>query len=169
MGASFDDRLGTGTDAADAFRSARDDAAWQHGHGGYTGTIAEKHDFALITLPARMTVERFVRLVDDAEQHMYVTDESYRDELRWATTATAKRKVEAAHKKATAAKARFYRKLTPQAAAAVERAVEIAHGDKWGPCVAVELTGAEATEARKRLGQAGRRVRVFRFFGMCSS
>ncbi len=34
--------------AADAFRVAVDDARWFHGHGGYTGSIAEKHAFAMI-------------------------------------------------------------------------------------------------------------------------
>jgi hypothetical protein len=34
--------------AADAFRAARDEALYEHGHGGYSGTIAEKHSFEVI-------------------------------------------------------------------------------------------------------------------------
>lgn len=34
--------------AADAFRVAVDDARFYHGHGGYTGSIAEKHAFVMI-------------------------------------------------------------------------------------------------------------------------
>ena len=31
--------------AREAFNDAIRDAAWEHGHGGYTGTIAEKSNF----------------------------------------------------------------------------------------------------------------------------
>lgn len=31
-----------GSDMEGLFREAREQAAWEHGHGGYTGTIAEK-------------------------------------------------------------------------------------------------------------------------------
>ena len=37
-----------GTDAESAFRSAVEDAQYHHGHGGYTGTIAEKTSFTQI-------------------------------------------------------------------------------------------------------------------------
>lgn len=32
----------------DQFDTARESAAWEHGHGGYTGTLAEKHDVVVI-------------------------------------------------------------------------------------------------------------------------
>lgn len=48
MGASTFFTVESGTDAADAFRRARDHAEWQHGHGGYTGTIAEKDEYVVI-------------------------------------------------------------------------------------------------------------------------
>jgi hypothetical protein len=32
-------------DVREAFREAREVAAWDHGHGGYTGTIAEKDSY----------------------------------------------------------------------------------------------------------------------------
>lgn len=41
----------SGSSPRQAFRSAVEDAAWEHGHGGYTGTIAEKHDFVMIEVP----------------------------------------------------------------------------------------------------------------------
>lgn len=34
--------------AKKAFISAVEGAAYEHGHGGYTGTIAEKHDFKIV-------------------------------------------------------------------------------------------------------------------------
>ncbi|MFH9425187.1 hypothetical protein [Streptomyces sp. NPDC017529] len=46
-----------------AFKQAREDAAGEHGHGGYTGTIAEKHEVTLIhTVPLTE---------DDAMKHAY--------------------------------------------------------------------------------------------------
>jgi hypothetical protein len=42
----------TGTSAQDAFRNAVEQACYDHGHSGYTGTIAEKHEFVVIPLPS---------------------------------------------------------------------------------------------------------------------
>lgn len=49
MGCESFTNLVTGTDADTAFQSARDDALYEYGHGGYTGTIAEKGDFKVVT------------------------------------------------------------------------------------------------------------------------
>ncbi|MCX4783888.1 MULTISPECIES: hypothetical protein [unclassified Streptomyces] len=49
MGAYDFITTGEGENVETAFFSAREDAAWEFGHGGYTGTIAEKRDFVLIT------------------------------------------------------------------------------------------------------------------------
>lgn len=42
---------GEGSTAQEAFNVLRDQAAWEYGHGGYTGTIAEKGEFVLLTPP----------------------------------------------------------------------------------------------------------------------
>ena len=44
---------GTGVDALDAFVNARKEALYEHGHGGYTGTIAEKDGYTEIALPEK--------------------------------------------------------------------------------------------------------------------
>lgn len=51
MGATEFMARAEGVDATSAFRAAREEAAWEHGHGGYTGTIAEKQTFAMIRVP----------------------------------------------------------------------------------------------------------------------
>lgn len=38
-----------GRTAKEAFSDAVDDARYYHGHGGYTGTIAEKRGFRMVT------------------------------------------------------------------------------------------------------------------------
>ncbi|SCG08138.1 hypothetical protein GA0115259_112443 [Streptomyces sp. MnatMP-M17] len=39
---------GSDQDVENAFLGAKEEAAWEFGHGGYTGTIAEKSDFVLV-------------------------------------------------------------------------------------------------------------------------
>ncbi len=48
MGANTFETKAKGKTSELAFRAAVDGAAWDYGHGGYTGTIAEKHSFVLI-------------------------------------------------------------------------------------------------------------------------
>jgi hypothetical protein len=47
MGASQFIDLGKGKSIEDAFRKAVEDAKWEFGHGGYTGTIAEKTGYKI--------------------------------------------------------------------------------------------------------------------------
>ena len=51
MGACEFTTASKGATAQEAFISARDQAQWEHGHGGYSGTIAEKGSFVEIELP----------------------------------------------------------------------------------------------------------------------
>ena len=48
MGAVTFERLAFGTTAEEAFSKAVEDARHMNGHGGYTGTIAEKDTFEVI-------------------------------------------------------------------------------------------------------------------------
>ena len=43
--------VGRGKTAKDAFASLREEALHEHGHGGYSGTIAEKRSFVMIECP----------------------------------------------------------------------------------------------------------------------
>jgi hypothetical protein len=43
----FDTALGTNIE--EAFRAAVEEARYEHGHGGYTGTLAEKDEYTIIT------------------------------------------------------------------------------------------------------------------------
>ena len=68
MGATDFSAKASGTTARKAFKQARDDAAFEHGHGGYTGTIAEKHNFEMIAAlegeTIRETVDRLIESHD---------------------------------------------------------------------------------------------------------
>lgn len=52
MGACSFMTTATGATAREAFASAQREARHEHGHGGYSGTIAEKGGFVSIACPA---------------------------------------------------------------------------------------------------------------------
>jgi hypothetical protein len=52
MGAEQFITIAEGATAEEAFAAAREEAAYDCGHGGYTGTIAEKDGFATLEIPA---------------------------------------------------------------------------------------------------------------------
>jgi hypothetical protein len=67
MGATTFETTARGKTALDAFQAAVRDAQWESGHGGYTGTIAEKHDFVLITPPKDRDPLAYAREIMDSE------------------------------------------------------------------------------------------------------
>lgn len=48
MGATTFNTTESGETASAAFQAAVSSAQWEHGHGGYTGSIAEKRDYVMI-------------------------------------------------------------------------------------------------------------------------
>jgi hypothetical protein len=52
MGADSFITKASGRTAKEAFNSAVEKALYEYGHRGYTGTIAEKHDFIMLKVPA---------------------------------------------------------------------------------------------------------------------
>lgn len=51
MGACTFMTTAKGANPREAFKAAVAEARYMHGHGGYTGTIAEKSDYVIIDLP----------------------------------------------------------------------------------------------------------------------
>ena len=54
---------------SEAFNEAVEDAAYESGHGGYTGTIAEKCGFSEIEIPGRKDVNDFINDCFDDDNH----------------------------------------------------------------------------------------------------
>jgi len=149
MGAASFQTTYVARDAATAFANAASDARFEHGHGGYTGTLAEKDGFlAPIALPARWKVQDFVDAVMRAE---IIADP---ESVYGGYKPTAKER---------ALLARLVRDLPSW-----RRIVDAATGDKWGPAVCVEVTGSQAATIKKQQGRAGTRDRVYVFFGLAS-
>jgi hypothetical protein len=174
MGAWLDSRTGYGKTAGEAFRQAHDQAAWEEGHGGYTGSIAEKHDASIFACPTspkgtKMKASKFKALIIDAME-LSSEEELDREE------ADAKRFYKGAARqqqlKWIRASRRERKKFERQAGFALDavlRAAEVAN-DKWGPAVGIELHGVEYRNAKERLNLKGKQgIRIFTFFGMCSS
>lgn len=59
MGASIFKTVADGSTAREAFGKAVQEAQWEHGHGGYSGTIAEKHSFVMIRDDAKSVAVRY--------------------------------------------------------------------------------------------------------------
>lgn len=60
MGAQEFTTVGRGKTAQEAFDAAVHAAQWEHGHGGYSGTIAEKHEFEEVVLPEGVPIQKFI-------------------------------------------------------------------------------------------------------------
>lgn len=71
MGATtFFDRA-YGRTAQEAFDNAVRQARYEYGHRGYTGSLAEKNSFVMISLPADTTAEAFARkLVEEGDDRI---------------------------------------------------------------------------------------------------
>lgn len=71
MGAQVFFTTGEGKNATEAFSNAVHNAKYMHGHGGYTGTIAEKHSFVEIDLPNGCDPREFAgKLIDDGDRRV---------------------------------------------------------------------------------------------------
>ena len=73
MGSQDFTQTAKGKTAEQAFTTARALAAYDHGHGGYTGSIAEKTDFVLVQPPKGLGPREY------AEQLMQDDDERISD------------------------------------------------------------------------------------------
>lgn len=151
MGATTFSTIAAGKTAADAYRTAVDDARHWHGHGGYTGTIAEKSGWVEYTLPARVTAQKFMATVWNALDEIWAAEgAAYRGEKpkpakhltqleQWLGKRDAVRITEAAN-------------------------------DKWGPAVVVRLGKTEGTAhiPKTPTGKCKAGYSAYLFFGYAS-
>lgn len=67
MGATDFYTRASGASAQEAFRAAREEAQHEHGHGGYSGTIAEKSEFVTIPLPEGIEASAYAEMLIDKQ------------------------------------------------------------------------------------------------------
>lgn len=71
MGACNFTTVARGNSAKDALRNAIEDARYENGHGGYTGTIAEKDSLVMISKPEGEDLYEFAnRLIDEDDSRI---------------------------------------------------------------------------------------------------
>ena len=114
MGASEYKRVGKGKTAKAAFDRLVEKAQWEHGHGGYSGTIAEKHSMVEFQRPKGMRRATVIQAINDLGRIGFDDD---------------------GNPKTDAVQAK-YPKLPIAAMSEV-------YEDKWGPSLAIELAKGE--------------------------
>lgn len=70
MGASDFLEIGSGKNAKEAFDLLVEEACYEYGHGGYTGTIAEKNSFKIVsdkTFASFEEAEKFINTLYDKD------------------------------------------------------------------------------------------------------
>jgi hypothetical protein len=71
MGAQVFTQKAKGKTAKDAFHQAVSDALYDYGHRGYTGTLAEKHDYVMVALPdGEDAVDYAYKLIDSSDERI---------------------------------------------------------------------------------------------------
>jgi hypothetical protein len=79
MGAvTFYNKVTTKGTAKEAFKEVMENALYMHGHGGYSGTIAEKSDYSLSRKPEDFDPNEWIELVEDFDPEDR-TQEHYHD------------------------------------------------------------------------------------------
>lgn len=155
-----------GKTANDAFRAAVEQAQWDYGHGGYTGTIAEKRDFVLLPKPSTRLSTRALAdcaIGDDDHYIIWRKLKKGEDGNKFASLRCGM------DKSGNLYKVVAERKKLPTSLLLWVKDAHEAVGDKWGPAGCVEITGKDAQDFRKREGFTGERGKVFLFFGWASS
>lgn len=66
MGAEYFSCRAEGKNAREAFKAAQEQAWYDHGHSGYSGTIAEKPGFTLVERLPGESVEKAMDRLDDS-------------------------------------------------------------------------------------------------------
>ena len=63
-----------GKNAQEVFDRLVEDAQWDHGHAGYTGTIAEQSECLEISRPKGMSRDSVIKMVDRLDSIGFLTD-----------------------------------------------------------------------------------------------
>jgi hypothetical protein len=68
MGAEVFYNKAKGNNANDVFKQESEHACYEHGHGGYTGTIAEKNGYTMSRKPKDIGADEWIEMVEDFDE-----------------------------------------------------------------------------------------------------
>lgn len=169
MGAQWDDGYAIGATFTKAMHQLITDKQWEHGHGGYSGTLAEKSEDAVFcgTLPPRVTstqfdliAERWAAYKEDGKWEDRVKIPLGEDEPSWKQNWRTVNRRKDPRPNA----------LKNQAGASMlEKWWLYRDGNKWGPAAAIRLNDRETREYKRSRGRLGTRDKVWYVAGYCSS
>jgi hypothetical protein len=160
-----------GRDVDDAFSRAVQEAQWQHGHGGYTGTIAEKYEWVEYVLPGRVrtAAEKLIGAAMNPPSTMKPVlprraDYPKNRQGRWAYDSAVR-----TYRNDRRALVRMNKTIPPRLRPLVMKMAEVAAGSKWGPAACFRLPPVQEKEYRERHDHVGKTGGVWAFFGYASS
>lgn len=174
MGAADFSTIALGKSAADAFNAAVSEAQYEYGHGGYTGSIAEKggDGFIQFTVKARTNPFDVLSKCMDAQVALWYEQDPTseyvrkpkaveRNALAWLRERVSIVEAPRENRYGTG----FGYPSRPRDAAT---AMSEAANDKWGACCCIEITGAKAAQIKAKYRRKGTHDKVFLFFGSAS-
>ena len=139
MGAEWFEEKVEGASCAEAFRYAQEDARYEYGHGGYTGTIAEADGFKIVT--EQMIHEIIIQKEEEAteiceELDGMIEDETSFDKMHYDAQDQWRHNL--------LAEIRVLQETEPttlKASIIIEHYESIGEPEKWGPAYAVPCEG----------------------------
>jgi len=174
MGAADFTTIAVGKTPGLAFNAAIEDALYDYGHAGYTGTIAEKggDGFVMFAIKPRTNPLDVRSKLWDAQvalsyeqdptsEYVRKPKAAERNALSWLRERVSLAPVKRENRYGSD----FGYSSRPRDAAA--SLIEAADA-KWGACACIEITGARAAKIKAERGRKGTHDKVFLFFGTAS-
>lgn len=142
MGAEQFFTIALGRNPHQAFDKAREDAYWEWGHAGYTGSIAEKQEFKMM---GSVGTDHWRKVPGWFERVLAETYPAYKVDGRLP-----------------------HKPIPPAYEQKVRRMVTV-YDNKWGPALGYEVTGTAAQKIRLERGRKGTLDKVYVFCGYANS
>jgi hypothetical protein len=151
MGATDFLHYATGRTAEEAFEAAREEALYDYGHSGYTGTIAEKYEFVEFIPPPRVTADKVYSAAWQALDTVF-------DSIAGSNRTTRNTK---------AARAKLDKWFGPSHASHLLEIID----SKYTPAAAIRLSAKEAAlfVPRTPTGKRKKNYHAWLFFGLAAN
>lgn len=159
MGSTSFSNTVEGRTADEAFRKAVDHARHEHGHGGYTGTIAEKSDFVMVRIDPTKLKAAMGKAKERLQKHLENLNEGLKSPLdQWGyhkvpgsgsqmKPEQLRKSIEKVEATLRDEKLLTENALTIYADELIESSFDAdsdgGAGDKWGPALCIELMPAQ--------------------------
>ncbi len=152
MGAEYTETVASGATPREAFAAARESALWTHGHGGYTGSMAEKSSYTFVGILPQEVDPRTLNEIA-YQYYQFLTDGAWEEKMFKDKNGY---KV-FSHREERHSDPRPEALATPEGDRLLREWHEYADGSKWGPAACVEFVRPNSD------------TRWFMFGGWCSS